>query len=178
MLAGYLEAAGAGEVRLAPIAGKHDTADEAVAVLESADVVFVSGGDVEAGMRALESRGMPPHLVRLYGSGRLFIGISAGSIMLARSWIRWGDSDDDGTAEAFPCLGCAPILCDTHGEGEAWEELKAMLRLTGAGSEGYGISAGAALRIDLGGEIQALGAPVARLRYAGGKIVELAPLVP
>lgn len=161
-IAALLKRAGAGTVRLAPLAkGRADLA-KARPLLEQADVIFVSGGDVELGMGVLERTGAAGLLRELHRSGKPLIGISAGSIMLAGRWLRWADAHDDSTAESFPCLGLAPLLCDTHAEGEDWEELKALLKLTGA-PVGYGIPAGGALHVAPGGEVTALGKPVRRI---------------
>lgn len=160
-----LKKAGAGSVAMVPLASSRADAGKVRAVLDRADVVFVSGGDVEHGMSVLERTGIAAALAELYRAGRPFIGMSAGSIMLARSWVRWADPRDDRTAEVFPCLGLAPILCDTHAEKEGWEELKVLLRLTGA-PVGYGIPAGAALQVKADGALVAMGKPVVRMTLA------------
>ena len=173
----YFRAAGAGQVRLAPLAAPRADLDEARAVLSGSDLVFVSGGDVEVGMRHLDRCGILPFLKQLHGEGKPFFGMSAGSIMLARCWVRWSDSNDDSTSEVFPCLGLAPILCDTHAEADGWEELRALLRL-GRPAIGYGIPSGAAVRVTAGGRATALGKPVTRLIRRGTAIAELAPVLP
>ncbi len=176
MLSHYIRQCGAGEVTLAPLASRWANLAKAQAILEGADAIFVSGGDVEAGMGVLEGRGIVPFLRGLYEGGKPFLGISAGSIMLARQWVRWEDPDDDATASAFPCLGFAPILCDTHGEGEGWEELQALLRLAPDSTPGYGIPAGAALGVHSGGRLEALGAPAHRFAQQDGAVVRLPDL--
>jgi hypothetical protein len=103
------------------------------------------------------------------------MGLSAGSIMLARCWVRWPDPDDDSTAEVFSCLGLASLVCDTHGEREDWEELKALLTLIGP-DVGYGIPAGSALRIPSEGSLDALGRPVHRFTWRNGVAERLADL--
>ena len=85
----HLQKAGAGKVKLAPLCGRHGDAEKAKAVFEASDLVFLSGGDVEAGMRVLDEKGMIGLLRRLHRAGKPFFGISAGSIMLAHKWIRW-----------------------------------------------------------------------------------------
>lgn len=172
-IASLLKKAGAGNVRLVPLAARKADLAKARFLLEQADVVFVSGGDVEHGMRLLEQRGMNALLKKLHHEGKPFIGLSAGSIMLARSWVRWTDPDSDSTAEAFPCLGLAPLLCDTHAENEDWEELKVLLALSGA-AEGYGIPAGAVLHVAGDGSLAALGRPVRRIAL-DGEIPDLTP---
>ena len=135
-------------------------------------MIFVSGGDVEAGMRVLERTGFAPLLKELHQAGKPFIGLSAGSIMLAQSWVRWPDADDDATAETFPCLGLAPLLCDTHAEKEDWEELKVLLKLSGA-AMGYGIPSGAALRVSADGSLAALGKTRVAVQIPGRPAAEL-----
>jgi peptidase E len=174
-IAGLLKKAGAGPVRLAALASRRSDPDKARAILRESDLVFVSGGDVEVGMGVMEKSGAGKLLKDLHRSGKPFIGLSAGSIMLARRWVRWSDPDDDGTAEDFPCLGLAPLLCDTHAEKEDWEELGMLLRLTRA-AVGYGIPAGAALRVAADGSLSALGGPVQRLALEGGRAQRLADL--
>jgi len=175
MMAQYLRLCGAGEVTLAPLAGRRARLDRALDVLAGADVVFVSGGDVEEGMSVLEAQQAVPHLRALYEAGKPFIGVSAGSIMLAERWVRWGGAEG-ATAEIFPCMGLAPILCDTHGEGEDWEELRALLELAPEGAVGYGIPSGGGLTVHPDGALEALGVPVQRFVRRDSRIVRLPDL--
>jgi peptidase E len=122
---------------------------------EVADAVFVSGGDVEEGMKVVGRRSLAPFLRELYRSGKVLFGISAGSIMLARAWIAFED-DDDSDGHLFPCLGIADVLCDVHDEAENWGELESLLKLSPDSSVGYGIRTGSALRVDPDGTVQPL----------------------
>ena len=178
MLSGYLRRYGAGHVTLAPLAGRRGKLDKARAILESADMVFVSGGDVEAGMEILEKRQILPFLRKLFEKGKPFFGSSAGSIMLGRQWVRWEDPDDDATASLFPCMGFAPVICDTHGEAEEWEELRALVRLAPEATVGYGIPTGAGLCISPDGTLEALGAPIHCYAHRAGGVVRSADLLP
>jgi len=177
-LSRYLRRYGAGRVTLAPLAGRRSKDEEARAILESADMVFVSGGDVEAGMEILEKRQILPFLRKLFEKGKPFFGSSAGSIMLGRQWVRWEDPDDDATASLFPCMGFAPVVCDTHGEAEGWEELRALVGLAPEGRTGYGIPTGAGLCISPDGTLEALGAPVQRYTHRAGGVIRSADLLP
>ena len=173
-----LQKAGAAEVTLAPLCGGRGDPEKAKAVLQASDLVFVSGGDVEEGMRVLEEREMTGFLRRLYRSGKAFLGVSAGSIMLTRKWVRWRDPHNDESAELFSCLGLAPILCDTHGEGDGWEELKALLALSPKGATGYGINSGAAIVVQPDRTLSALGGEVNRFRRRADGVVPIKSLVP
>ena len=173
-----LVAAGAGKVVLAKLASEAADRDEAADVLRSADVVFVSGGDVDEGMRWLDRHDMVPCLREVHAAGAVMFGISAGSIMLGTQWVRWRDPDDDDTAELFDCIGIAPVLCDTHAEDDGWVELEAAVKLEGRKGVGYGIPSGGALVVGPDGELSALAKPVVCLRARGGKVARGEDVVP
>jgi cyanophycinase-like exopeptidase len=177
IVAKILQKAGAGVVTLAPLCGRRGSLERALPVMEAADLIFISGGDVEEGMRVLEQKGAAAHLARLQKEGKRFFGISAGSIMLAARWVRWTDPHDDGSAELFPCLGFAPVLCDTHGEGEGWTELTALLALSPVGATGYGIVSGSALVVH-GKKVSALGGEIHVFRKRKSGVARLSSLRP
>lgn len=139
---------------------KNTDLNKANDILRSADAVFVGGGDVELAMQALVEKSITSILLDIHERGKLFFGISAGSIMLAKEWVRWKDPNDDSTAELFPCLGLAPVICDTHGEADNWEELKTALRLKQEGAFGYGITSGTCLKVFPDGKVEALGSAI------------------
>ena len=122
----------------------------------AADAIFFSGGDVDSGMNVVTEHRLVPFFRELYGGGKPFFGISAGSIMLARTWVRFRD-DGDSVGELFPCLGIADILVDVHDEDENWGELSALLKLSPDSSIGYGIRAGSALVVDPHGTVEPMG---------------------
>ncbi len=150
--------------------------EKAVKAIRSADAIFVSGGDVEAGMDVLNKRGITGLFCEMYERGKLLFGVSAGSIMLAREWVRWRDPDDDSTAELFPCLGVAPVLCDTHGEADNWEELKAAVALCPNGALGFGITSGACLKVLPSGGVAALGGAISRYMHQAKRVTQASDL--
>jgi peptidase E len=152
--------AGADKVVHAVIAPDNADLKKAQGILEAADIIFVSGGDVEAGMDILQQKNMLDFFHRLSRQGKPFFGISAGAIMLAREWVRWPDPDDDDSAELFPCLGYAPVICDTHDEQGGWEELQAALMLKGKGAKGYGLASGSGVKVTADGKVEAIGGTV------------------
>jgi len=152
--------------------------DKARDILQRADAVFMSGGDVEAGMRILESKNILSLFRTLYQEGKVFFGASAGSIMLAREWVRWDDPCDDSTAELFPCLGMVPVICDTHCEEDDWEELKAALQLKKDNDIGYGIPSGACLKVCPDGQLEAIGGAIAQYVKRGKKVIKMDDLLP
>jgi peptidase E len=175
-LASMLEQCGAGKITHALISTANADLDSARAIISSADIVCISGGDVERGMQVLEQKNMVGFLRDLYLRGVPFFGLSAGSIMLASRWVRWSDPDDDSTAGLFPCLGFAPVVCDTHDEEGGWEELKAALALMPDGTRGYGIASGTALKVWPDGRLLALGGAVFQFVNRLGKVVRVEEL--
>jgi peptidase E len=177
-LATEMVAAGAGRVSHALITPHKADLKKARDILASADIVFISGGDVDRGMEVLREKGMVDFLLQLYRGGKPFIGVSAGSIMLTREWIRWRDPDDEATAELFPCLGLAPVICDTHAEEDDWQELKALLALEQDNVNGYGIPAGAAIKVFPDGKVEAYGGAISQYIRRGGGVERLPDILP
>ena len=154
-----LLASGASEVFLA----NFDRSPSSEKRIASADLAFISGGDVESGMANLEAAGAIKTLISLYKGGLPFVGVSAGSIMMGKAWVHWSDPDDDSTASLFPCLGFADFICDTHDEFDDWGELKTAISISPAGETGHGIPTGGAILIEPRHSKAALGHPAATL---------------
>ncbi|MDD5746478.1 MAG: Type 1 glutamine amidotransferase-like domain-containing protein [Candidatus Omnitrophica bacterium] len=118
------------------------------------DIIFVSGGDVFAGMEILRRAQAVELLRRLHSQGKIFIGVSAGSIMLAKQWLVWPDAHDEKKFRVFPCLGIADVFCDTHDEPE-WTELKTLVAHLPPGNIGVGLRSGSAIAVT-GGEVEVI----------------------
>ena len=173
------ERTGAGSVSLAPLSNPKVDIDQARALIEAADVVFLSEGDVDLGMRTLRASGLVPLLHERFTAGAVFCGFSAGSIMLARQWVRWRKPDDDASAEPFDCVGLVPLVCDMHDEAEGWEELKALLRLRRVDGEiGYGVPTSMGLRVMPDGRVEAIGGWVHRHTYRDGRVDNIGDINP
>ena len=170
--------AGSGEIKHALIVPEKANLEKAKDILEAADIIFISGGDVEAGMDVLREKDLISFISVLYSRGKPFFGLSAGSIMLAREWIRWPDPNDDATAELFPCLGIAPVICDTHAEGDDWEELKALLALEKNGVKGYGLPSGNGIKVFPDGRVEALGGAIPQYQHRGEKVIKAPDIIP
>jgi peptidase E len=177
-IAGELTQAGADKVVHAVIAPPAADLEKARSILEDADIVFISGGDVEAGMDILREKKMLDFIGDLYRQGKPFFGISAGAIMLAERWVRWRNPDDDSSAELFPCLGFAPVICDTHDEAGGWEELRAALKLAEDGVRGYGLATGSGIKVFRDGRVEALGGEIYQYINHKGKVERIENITP
>jgi peptidase E len=177
-ISALIKQAGKCQVNRVVINARKADLEKAKKTLQTADAIFMSGGDVERGIEVLEEKNLTEFFQGLFVQGKLFFGASAGSIMMAREWVRWKNPDDDSTAELFPCLGLTPLICDTHAEGDNWEELQAALKLKGTGSEGYGIPTGSCLKVCPDGRLEALSSPVYHYVNRNGRIERLKDLMP
>ncbi|MCX6003276.1 MAG: Type 1 glutamine amidotransferase-like domain-containing protein [Chloroflexi bacterium] len=177
-MATTLKGAGAGKIKHAVISSGKADLKKAQDILNSSDIVYISGGDVERGIQMLQEKNITDFLLELYRQGKPFFGLSAGSIMLAKEWIRWRDPDNDATAEIFPCLGIAPVICDTHGEQDGWEELQALLKLEQANVKGYGIASGTAIKVFPNGRIEVLGGAIHQFIHRGGRVERISDILP
>jgi peptidase E len=184
MIRGALSATQPVRMRPVKLAAPRASASAARALMEDCDMVFMSGGDVEHGMRVLRDKDMVRPLRTLAREGKPMFGISAGSLMLAREWVRFPD-DDSSKAEIFPCLGIAPLHVDAHSEKDGWDELRVLVDLLrhrgDARPVGHGLTRKGALRLALnrsGAVVHAVGTPIPRIVVRRGRIVDGAPLVP
>lgn len=170
--------------RAAKLAKKTAKTSEAKAVLEGADVIFMSGGDVEAGMNVLKERDLIPFFHKL-ADEKPFVAVSAGSLMLAKEWVRFPNEHDDASAETFDCLGIADLHVDAHSEDDDWSELRTLVKLLHARGDkepvGYGLTRKGCLHIR--GEngainLTALGTEIPRIVVRSGKVAAGKPLAP
>jgi len=181
MLTGALAATGA-RFRPVHIASPRASISGARELLDEADMVFVSGGDVDHGMNLLKDRGLLSHFRALCRRGKPMFGISAGSIMLAREWLRFPD-DDDAKAEIFECIGAAPFCVDAHSEEDDWSELRTLVALMSKRGDqdpvGYGLTAKGGMAVVVDGDevsTEALGTDIPRLVVRSGAVVHGEPL--
>lgn len=152
-------------------------------LLETVDLVFVGGGDVEEGMRVLREADLVEPLHAAAARGVVFVGMSAGSIMLGKRWIRWPSAlAKDSEAATYECLGIAPCSVDTHGEGEGWSEARSFVSVRanelGKKAYVYGIPSGGALVASPGGQAHALGAPATLFAAAPHGAAEVDSVLP
>jgi hypothetical protein len=163
-LANVLGAAGAHRVVWPKLSRKKKEGAKARRALDDADLVFVGGGDVEAGIRLLRDEDLLRDFRAAARRGIVFAGMSAGAIMLGERWIRWPREDaGDDEAETYACMGVAPCSLDTHGEGDGWLETQSFAavraRELGKKARAYGVPSGGALVVAEDGTLHARGQP-------------------
>lgn len=106
------------------------------AIVDSADLVFVSGGDPTLGAKVLARSNASAWLKEANARGVALMGVSAGTIALGAWWADWPDEDGpDPEAELartklVGCVGAvASHVFDTHNEEDDWDELRVVAKL-------------------------------------------------
>jgi cyanophycinase-like exopeptidase len=145
------------------------SAERARAIVEDADVIFVSGGDPVLGAKLLAAAGADQWLRDARARGASLLGVSAGSIMLCAFWAEWPEDDPSAEGTRVACSRVVPDLAvDCHDEDGDWEELRLVARMRAPNEtmRFRGIPAGGALVIDGRGEIASFGKPAFMLESA------------
>lgn len=109
-----------------------ETIDADRAVVDRADLVFVSGGDPTHGARLLAKTGASAWIREASARGVPTFGVSAGAILLGDFWVDWPEDDDAPVEQAglVPCIGVvAGHVFDAHDEADDWGELRAAATL-------------------------------------------------
>jgi hypothetical protein len=102
--------------------------EEARAIVEHADVIFVGGGDPVEGARRLVDSGADAWLRAARARGAHLMGISAGSMMLCAWWAEWPEDPPAGAPHdggaLVPCTRViGDLVVDCHAEDDGWSEL-------------------------------------------------------
>ncbi len=137
-----MEAAGIGEARMV----RSIYGDDDREWLEGADLVVLSGGDVERGWRAFRQAGIDEALQRRYADGAVLLGVSAGAVHLG-----WG------------YLNLVSALIGAHDEEADWGEVRRRMGKSREKVRGLGIPTGGALVYHPDGAVEAVRRPVHEL---------------
>jgi peptidase E len=141
------------------------------AVVDRADLVFVSGGDPTAGAKVLGRTGAGAWIREANARGVPAMGVSAGAILLGEWWVDWPeDEEEDAQLDRTELVKCTGVVSghvfDTHDEEEGWQELRTaaeLLRRRGEATTLVGIPTGGALIFDGLGGMEVVGNPPFRL---------------
>jgi cyanophycinase-like exopeptidase len=163
-----LHKAGAAEVDLVRLAGARADIPAAKRLLSAADVIFLSGGEVDEGMDWLARHGLVGFLWELRSQGKVFLGVSAGAIMMGSNGCA-GRQRDDSTAR----LSTASVsfrLPSTPMRGRGLERAQGGPEAPGPRRRGYGIRSGGLVVVDGRGRMEAAGEGLLCYVNNGGEI--------
>ncbi|MCC7011056.1 MAG: Type 1 glutamine amidotransferase-like domain-containing protein [Planctomycetes bacterium] len=137
--------------------------DRARAEIESADLLYLDGGDTVAGVELVRARGLLDAFAVAAQRARFVVGLSGGACAAGPYTIGYRD---DGSAYVAPCLDMgAPLPLDVHDEGDDWPEMRALLELAPPEPRGLVIPTHGVLHVtNRGRELASLGEPLVERR--------------
>jgi len=142
--------------------------------LETADVVVLAGGDVEAGWNIFNKTGMAQQIKTLYKSGAVIIGVSAGAVQCGTHAAL---SVERGTSRLVEMFGFVQFIVDVHDEKQQWHTLSSTIHLLEGGAMGLGIPSGGGLAVYPDGTLEPVKSPVDHFTFSDHKL-RRAVLVP
>ena len=134
--------------------------------IETADVLYLDGGDTVQCVQHCKDRGVLPSFKKAGQQAKVVFGLSGGACATGPFTIGY---DDDGTGSISPCLDMGPPHpLDVHDEHNDWPEMRSLLEIIPRGHKklqatGIVIPTGAALMVS----------PLGRLSSYGRSRVEL-----
>lgn len=134
--------------------------------LETADVVVLSGGDVEVGWNVFKQTGMGEQIKNLYLDGAVIIGVSAGAVQCGTHAALSAEPSANKLVEMF---GFVPYIIDAHDEKQHWARLSSTIYLLEGGAAGLGIPTGGGLAVHADGTLEPIRTAVDHYTFSQGK---------
>ena len=110
---------------------------EDISFIEEADLILLSGGDVERGWRTFEQNGLKELVPRKRFDGAILIGVSAGAVQLGL-----GCLSNSAQPKQIDMFRFAPFYVGAHDEENDWWDLRALVNLSQADTRAIGIPTG------------------------------------
>ncbi|MFL6310932.1 MAG: Type 1 glutamine amidotransferase-like domain-containing protein [Terriglobales bacterium] len=147
---------------------------EDTAFLEEADLIVLSGGDVERGWKVFEQNGLKELLPRKRFDGAILMGVSAGAVQLGL-----GHLSNAAQPKPLDMFRFAPFYVGAHDEENDWWDLRALVNLSQADTRAIGIPAGGGAVYQSDGTLEPIRKHLTELAKESARITEnvLAPLV-
>jgi cyanophycinase len=147
---------------------------EDISFLEEADLVVLSGGDVERGWRTFEQNGLKELVPRKRFDGAVLMGVSAGAIQLGL-----GCLSNSAQPKQIDMFRFAPFYVGAHDEENDWWDLRALVNLSQADARAIGIPTGGGAVYQSDGTLEPIRKHLTELTKESAMITEniLAPLV-
>src|SRR5579864_1080532 len=141
--------------------------------LENADLVLLSGGDVERGWQMFEQNGLKELLPKKRFDGAVLVGISAGAVQLGL-----GCLSTSAQPKQIDMFRFAPFYVGGHDEGNDWFDLRALVNLAQSDARAIGLPVGGGAVYYSDGTLEPLRKPLIEIAKQDSKISEniVAPL--
>jgi cyanophycinase len=144
-----------------------EVGDEDRAFLQTADVIVLAGGDVEAGWNVFTRTGLRESIAKRYREGAVLLGVSAGAVQLGRYA---SVADTNGGRKLLETFGLLDAIVDVHDEKGDWQALSSTIQLLEGAARGIGIPHGAALVVHPDGTFEPVGRPVEEFVLSGNRL--------
>jgi hypothetical protein len=165
-----MESMGISNCRLVP----SQPSREDILFMEDADLIVLSGGDVERGWQAFEQNGLKELLPRKRFDGATLMGVSAGAVQLGL-----GCLSTSAQPKQIDMFRFAPFYIGAHDEENDWFDLRALVNLSQADTRAIGIPAGGGAVYQADGTLEPIRKHLTELTRESAKVTEnvLTPLV-
>ena len=141
--------------------------------LENADLVLLSGGDVERGWQMFEQNGLKELLPKKRFDGAVLVGISAGAVQLGL-----GCLSTSAQPKQIDMFRFAPFYVGAHDEGNDWFDLRALVNLAQSDARAIGLPAGGGAVYYSDGTLEPLRKSLIEIMKEDSKITENLMLAP
>ena len=135
--------------------------------LETADVVVLAGGDVEAGWNTFARTGLRELIEKRYRDGAVLVGVSAGAVQFGKYA---SVPDTNGGQKLLETFGLVDVIVDAHDEKRDWVALSTTIQLLEGTVRGIGIPHGTALIVHPDGTYEPVGRAVEEFVIAAGRL--------
>jgi cyanophycinase-like exopeptidase len=137
------------------------------AFLETADVIVLAGGDVEAGWNVFTRTGLRELLEKRHRDGAVLVGVSAGAVQFGKYA---SVADTNGGQKLVETFGLLDVIVDAHDEKRDWQALSSTIQLLEGTARGIGIPHGAALIVHPDGTLEPVGRAVEEFVLTEGRL--------
>ena len=158
-----MESMGISNCRLVP----SQPSREDISFIEDADLILLSGGDVERGWRTFEQNGLKELVPRKRFDGAILMGVSAGAVQLGL-----GCLSTSAQPKQIGMFGFAPFYVGAHDEENDWWDLRALVNLSQADTRAIGIPAGGGAVYQSDGTLEPIRKHLTELTKERAKITE------
>jgi len=146
---------------------------EDISFIEDADLILLSGGDVELGWRTFEQNGLKELIPRKRFDSAVLMGLSAGAIQLGL-----GCLSNSAQPKQIEMFRFAPFYVGAHDEENDWWDLRALVNLSQVDARGIGLPAGGGAVYFADGTLEPLRKPLIEIVKEDSKITENLMLAP
>jgi len=166
-----MESMGISNCRLVP----SQPSREDISFLENAELIVLSGGDVERGWQVFEQNGLKELVPRKRFDGAVLMGVSAGAVQFG-----FGHLTNAAQPKPLDMFRFAPFYVGAHDEGNDWFDLRALVNLAQSDARAIGLPAGGGAVYYSDGTLEPLRRPLIEIVKENTKITEnlMGPLDP